>query len=1127
MICESTSGTSLLVLQGSGSGSESGAIVNGGAINILSLVKTGSGVWNLSGQNTYSGTTGINGGMLILSGSSGSIAQSAALTVSGGTLQLDDSALAANFSSSRLGRQPITLHGGLLSLNLGGVSGGTETIGSLAAATGENELAIVGSGGGVLSAGSLSRMSGATLNFSGSLSATNAVTLSIASSGSTFINAGTFVNGANYAVYDASGYVRAMVAGSNAWDYAYDPSTAGMASRHVLLDVGGYSAESTLTMLTLSLSGASTGFSLASSQTLTLTDGGILKTGGGTAVVGGGTGLATGVEYVFRADTTSDVLAINAPITGGTGLTKSGLGVLVLGSSANSYGGPTTIAAGTLQTAVAGAIPSTSPLVIDSAAALDLAGHTQTLAGFILDDGSIMNSGPAAVLTLGSSAAGVTYAGVGGGSSISGGTLNLAAPLSPSASIVFAIGRGQGNVDLNVAADIADGSVHGQTLVKTGNGILELSGTNSFSGGIQILAGEVTLGSNSAVPAAAGLTLSAGTLNLGGNANTAASLLVEGGLVAGNGSLSAATFNLQGGTIAACLAGSGAVSVATTGTVTVTGSNSYSGGTALSSGVLAVTADNSLGASAGALTLNGGTLDVLGTSFNSTSRSINLTANGGGIAVADPGDTLTLASQDLSGSGAFSKGGQGCLKLGGSIGSAAITVEDGVLQLIGTASQLTAQPSLSLWNVATFALGSNNESVSMITLTGGTINTGTATLSLSGSLNYAQTIWPATIAGNLALGTAAGQFQISYNASSCLTVAANLSGAPVGGLVKSDSGIMLLSGSNTYSGGTTVLGGALMAATTASLPGYSSSGAVAVAPNAVLGVLTGNGATGWNTSQINTLVASVDWVEPAYLGIETSNGNFTYGGTLPGALGLVKLGDNTLTVSASNTYSGATVISAGTLQAGVAGAIPSTSPLVIESGAALDIAGHNQTLAGITLDDGVIVNSSTAAVLTLANSGTAVTYNGVGNGSSISGGTLNLARPGSPSARIGFDITRGSGNADLNLAVDIVDGSANSQTLLKTGDGILELSGTDSYTGGTAVADGTLDLFSPAALPDKSNLIVGAGGTFLFDPTIDAAPLAAPEPGALPLLLAVLSAMLTRNWVRHQCQKLVKVAGGR
>ena len=271
--------------------------------------------------------------------------------------------------------------------------------------------------------------------------------------GSNFIDAGTFINGGDYAIYDAAGYMRAMVVGPNLCDYA----TSVLASRHVLLTTA-VSSQPSLTLLTLSLSGGNAGFTLANNATLNLSAGGILKTGGGTATVGGGAGINTAGEYLLRANTASDQLTIAAPLSGGTGLTKSGLGTLVLGAAGNTYGGATTIDAGTLKTAVAAAIPATSPLGIANAASLDLDGQAQTVAGITLYDGSVRNSAAAAALTLGGNAAGVTYAGVGSGSSISGGTLNLATIGALSASHTFSVSRGQGGADLNILANIANGS---------------------------------------------------------------------------------------------------------------------------------------------------------------------------------------------------------------------------------------------------------------------------------------------------------------------------------------------------------------------------------------------------------------------------------------------------------------------------------------------------------------------------------------------------------------------------------------------------------------------------------------------------------------------------------------------
>ena len=228
----------------------------------MSLVKTGSGTWNLSGSNTYTGTTTVNGGLLTVSGTAGSLGQSSHRDRRRRTLQLDDSAPFEQLCQQPLGQPTDRVARRRLSVNLGNTSGGTETIGAVTATMGENTLALAASagyplaGGGWLSGGSLAPMAGATLNFTGHLSGTNGMAFSGMSSGSNFIDAGTFVNGADYAVYDAGGYVRAMVVGGNAWDYALNSVSS---ARHVLLTSAATSQPS-VSLLTLSLSGAGSGF---------------------------------------------------------------------------------------------------------------------------------------------------------------------------------------------------------------------------------------------------------------------------------------------------------------------------------------------------------------------------------------------------------------------------------------------------------------------------------------------------------------------------------------------------------------------------------------------------------------------------------------------------------------------------------------------------------------------------------------------------------------------------------------------------------------------------------------------------------------------------------------------------
>jgi autotransporter-associated beta strand protein len=97
------------------------------------------------------------------------------------------------------------------------------------------------------------------------------------------------------------------------------------------------------------------------------------------------------------------------------------------------------------------------------------------------------------------------------------------------------------------------------------------------------------------------------------------------------------------------------------------------------------------------------------------------------------------------------------------------------------------------------------------------------------------------------------------------------------------------------------------------------------------------------------------------------------------------------------------------------------------------------------------------------------------------------------------------------------------------GEGSLILSGSnDSYSGGTTVEAGTLIATSHGAIPAGTSLIVGAGGTFLFDPTQAFAPVsgnaaaaphgltAVPEPGSLALLGAAAILAAAAAWRRRR-----------
>jgi predicted outer membrane repeat protein len=130
------------------------------------------------------------------------------------------------------------------------------------------------------------------------------------------------------------------------------------------------------------------------------------------------------------------------------------------------------------------------------------------------------------------------------------------------------------------------------------------------------------------------------------------------------------------------------VAGAALGTLVMTNSNSYTGGTELFSGVLAVSNDNQLGGSVngvpGGITFGGGVLTVTGTSFTTTARNVALLPGAGAryrFTIADAGHTFTL-SQPLGGAGGLSKSGPGTLVLTSSPSYAGTTsVNQGTVRL--------------------------------------------------------------------------------------------------------------------------------------------------------------------------------------------------------------------------------------------------------------------------------------------------------------------------------------------------------------------------------------------------------------------------------------------------------------
>jgi fibronectin-binding autotransporter adhesin len=198
------------------------------------------------------------------------------------------------------------------------------------------------------------------------------------------------------------------------------------------------------------------------------------------------------------------------------------------------------------------------------------------------------------------------------------------------------------------------------------------------------------------------------------------------------------------------------------------------------------------------------------------------------------------------------------------------------------------------------------------------------------------------------------------------------------GLIKEGAGLLNLSGTNTYNGGTTISAGTLAFGSIASMP---SSGAVAVSSGAALGIELGS-AGDWTTgtSGVGTLggllaglggagSSTVSYAGDVGLRLNVA-ATSTYGGVIANpsgstSLALTKVGNSALTLSNTNTYTGGTNVAVGQLTLGHAtDTLPNAGAVTINGGT-LALGANSDTVGAVTLVSGTM--SSTTGVLTASS----------------------------------------------------------------------------------------------------------------------------------------------------------------
>ncbi len=640
-------------------------------------------------------------------------------------------------------------------------------------------------------------------------------------------------------------------------------------------------------------------------------------------------------------------LTISGAISGASAITSNGTGSLVLSANNSGFTGTFTQSAGTLLLTGSGSISAGTSLTINGAT-LDVTGTTSTTIPTLIGNSSGIVSVGSSALTI-NQQANQTFAGVIGGS----GSLIMSVLSIGDLTLTNASNSFSGAVTLNAGrlALSGSGAIASISSMTIANATFDIS---------QLTAGvSSTISNLSGSDAAARIDLGARALIISqGTSATFAGVIEDGGLGGGTG---------------------GALTKQGSGTLTLSGANTYTGGTTVSAGGLTVS---------GSLSSTGLVTVAEGATFTAAATQTigGLTSPGsddqtlGGSAVINAGVILTVNSASFP----FFNGtisGSGGLTVNATLGNAralfnqpmtytgATLVSAGTMGLYGTAN-IASSSSLTV-NGATFDITQHDLSptVTVNNLSGN----GTGVIAIgSKSLTIVQTS-PLTFAGviqnNGILSASGGTVNLSSSSSSTLT----------------------LTNTNTFTGAYNIAGGTLA---------LSGSGSIEAGSNAVVnGTLSISGVT------TNATVHDITGAGTIALGTKelraTINNACTYSGSITGTGTMTKRGPDRWTLTGNNAaYTGTLAIDAGTVRLnGTVG-----GPVTVAAGARFEgnATCGNLTVTG-TVAPGASIGTMNVADLSLgAASTTEIEINGNGtndliaaSGTAAINGTLSvIAEPG-------------------------------------------------------------------------------------------------------------------------------------
>ena len=215
--------------------------------------------------------------------------------------------------------------------------------------------------------------------------------------------------------------------------------------------------------------------------------------------------------------------------------------------------------------------------------------------------------------------------------------------------------------------------------------------------------------------------------------------------------------------------------------------------------------------------------------------------------------------------------------------------------------------------------------------------------------------------------------------------------------------------------------------------------------------------------------------------IDTNGNNATLSGAISGPGGLSKIGAGTLTLSGQSTYTGATGVNAGTLQAGAANAFSPFSAFTVASGATLNLASLNQTIGSLAGAGSVTLGS---ASLTTGNDNTSTTFSGVISGAGglakIGNGILTLTGAntftGGTTLNSGGLVVNGSLASGITVNGGVLSGSGSFGGLNVSGGGIIAPGnsiGTMNVAGNLSFAPGSIYQVEANAAGQSDKIVAG------------------------------------------------------